>query len=691
MTAGVLRVPPQPTGGSHHVRMTRAGAAALWLGTLLCATTATAAAVVAHRNGMEQAGARTADAVVVTMFLVAGAVVLVHRPAHRLGLVLWCGGALWGTAALPLELAATTLVEDPDRAVLAVVAIVALAVRGAGWILVVVLLPLLFPAGRLPSPQWRPALRFALAALGVFEIGLLTAPEPLDYRLAGVDNPIGLPESWRPAVDLLPIVGLALVVVSALIGLMAVRDRRRSGDALVHQQVGALSAAAAISLLVGIWIVADLSERAIAFPLAVAVAGVPVAVGIAVLQHDLYDLRRAVNRTLVYGVLTGAVVVVYVVIVGGLGTVLSAELTGWLSVVAAAVVAVVFLPLRAAVQRPVNRLTYGAWDQPSEIVRRLGDRLADAAAPEHTLPAVVDALAESLRLPYVAVVDADGAVLASRGASDERPHDVPLVHQRVRVGSLRLAGLHRGPSVGRVLDALSQQLAPVVRALQLTRELQASRERLVLSREEERRRLRRDLHDGLGPALAGLTLRVDTARNTVGGDPAVDRALIELRDDVQEAVADVRRVVEDLRPAALDDLGLVGAVDALARRLGAGPLRVTVATEGPLPSLPAATEVAAYRIAQEAVTNAVRHAGPQAATVRVCLGTLAGRLLTVVVEDDGCGRGQASTAPARGNGLGTMREWAEELGGALTVDDRPEGGTVVRARLPLTTVLGAAS
>lgn len=669
-------------------RMTRAGAAALWLGTLLCVTAAALAAVVAHRSGMAQAGARVADAVVVAMFVVAGAVVLVHRPGHRIGLVLWAGGALWGVAALPLELAAARLVQGPARPALALVAVAALAVRGAGWILVVVLLPLLFPDGRLPSARWRPALRLAGTALAVFEIGMLTAPEPLDYRLTGIDNPLGLPASWRPAVDLLPITGLALVVASALVGLVAVRHRRRTGNALTRQQVGALSAAAGASLLAGVWIVVDLSERAIAFPLAV--AAIPVAVGVAVLQHDLYDLRHAVNRTLVYGLLTGAVVLVYVGVVGGLGAVLDAEIPGRLSVVAAALVAVAFLPLRDAVQRSVNRLTYGAWDQPGEIVARLGDRLADAAAPEQTLPAVVDALAESLRLPYVAVVGADGTVLASRGAAGEHPRDVPLIHQRVRVGTLRLAGLHRGATVGQVLDALAHQIAPVVRSLELSRELQASRERLILSREEERRRLRRELHDGLGPALAGLTLRVDTARNTVGSDPAVDRALRELRNDVQEAVADVRRVVEDLRPAALDDLGLVGAVDALSRRLRAGPLRVTVDAAGPLPALPAATEVAAYRITQEAVTNAVRHAGPGAATVRVSFTTVEGRSLTLVVEDDGCGRGPAST-PDRGNGLGTMREWAEELGGALAVDDRPGGGTVVRACLPLAAIPGGPS
>ncbi|MGY1827961.1 sensor histidine kinase [Blastococcus sp. SYSU DS0541] len=317
-----------------------------------------------------------------------------------------------------------------------------------------------------------------------------------------------------------------------------------------------------------------------------------------------------------------------------------------------------------------------------EVARRLGDRLADAAAPEHTLPAVVDALAESLRLPYVAVLGADGAVLASRGRPGPPEQQVPLVHERVEVGALRLAGVRRSATTVPVLTALAHQLAPVVRALELSHQLQASRERLVLSREEERRRLRRDLHDGLGPALAGLTLRVDTARNTVGGDPAVDRALLELRDDVQEAVADVRRVVEDLRPAALDDLGLPGALHALARRMSSSRLPVVVEGCPTVPALPAATEVAAYRIAQEAVTNAVRHAGPWATCVRVLLRAEAGRSLLVSVEDDGRGRA-AAPAPGRpGNGLSTMREWAEELGGELVVTDRVGGGTVVVAALP---------
>ncbi|MGY1836627.1 sensor histidine kinase [Blastococcus sp. SYSU DS0510] len=660
--------------------MGRAGAAGLWLASSAAVASAAGAAAVAVGNALPQAGARWVDAVVVLLFVVAGAVVLVHRPGHRIGLVLWAGGALWGLSSLPLEVAVARLVAGADQPGWAVVAVLALAVRGAGWITIVVLLPLLFPDGRLPSARWRPAVVLALGSLALFTGAVLTAPEPLDYRLARIRNPLGLPLDWRPAVDLLPLTGLALVAVSALVGLCAVAVRRRRGSPLVRQQVGALLVAAAVSLVVGLWIVVDQSRGAIAFPLAV--AALPVAVGVAVLQHDLYDLRLAVNRTLVYGVLTAGVVAVYVVVVGGVGAVLRSGDPGWAPVVAAAVVAVAFQPVRERVQRAVNRLTLGVWDEPVEVARHLGDRLADAAAPEHTLPAVVDALAESLRLPYVAVLGADGAVLASRGRPGPPEQQVPLVHERVEVGALRLAGVRRSATTVAVLTALAHQLAPVVRALELSHQLQASRERLVLSREEERRRLRRDLHDGLGPALAGLTLRVDTARNTVGGDPAVDRALLELRDDVQEAVADVRRVVEDLRPAALDDLGLPGALHALARRMSSGRLPVVVEGCPTVPALPAATEVAAYRIAQEAVTNAVRHAGPCATCVRVLLRAEAGRSLLVSVEDDGRGR-VAAPAPSRpGNGLSTMREWAEELGGELVVTDRIGGGTVVVAALP---------
>jgi len=194
----------------------------------------------------------------------------------------------------------------------------------------------------------------------------------------------------------------------------------------------------------------------------------------------------------------------------------------------------------------------------------------------------------------------------------------------------------------------------------------------VLAREEERRRLRRDLHDGLGPALAGLTLQVDTVRNEVH-DERADPHLLALRSGIQATVLDVRRIVEGLRPAALDDLGLAEAVRQLCAHT---ELPVSVEADD-LPRLAAATEVAAYRIVQEALTNASRHAGARHGCVR--LRTSPGQLV-VEVADDGCG---VVTPRPDGVGLGSMRSRAEEIGGTFELVAAPGQGTRVTARLPL--------
>jgi signal transduction histidine kinase len=200
----------------------------------------------------------------------------------------------------------------------------------------------------------------------------------------------------------------------------------------------------------------------------------------------------------------------------------------------------------------------------------------------------------------------------------------------------------------------------------------------VTAREEERRRLRRDLHDGLGPALAAIGMRAGAAEALVRADP--DRAsalLVELQSEVSAAVADVRRLVDALRPPAIDELGLVGALRLAADRLESpGSPRLDVASDGQLPDLPAAVEVAAYRIGTEAMTNAVRHA--EASTCSVTL--VGGEDLMVVVEDDGRGLPRELRS---GLGLVSMHERAAELGGECRVEPRAGGGTRVVARLPL--------
>jgi signal transduction histidine kinase len=210
--------------------------------------------------------------------------------------------------------------------------------------------------------------------------------------------------------------------------------------------------------------------------------------------------------------------------------------------------------------------------------------------------------------------------------------------------------------------------------------LLASRRRLVVAREEERRRIRRDLHDGIGPMLAAMTLKVDLARDVLRSDPdAADRALDGLKRDTQTAVAEIRRLTRELRPPALDELGVVEAIRQRAAEFagGVGTERVTieVAQTGALPPLDAAVEAAAYRITVEALTNVARHAHARHCAVRVS----GNGVLVVEVADDGVG-----FAAGRGAGVGmtSMRERCAELGGSLAVERTPDGWTVVRATLP---------
>ncbi len=232
----------------------------------------------------------------------------------------------------------------------------------------------------------------------------------------------------------------------------------------------------------------------------------------------------------------------------------------------------------------------------------------------------------------------------------------------------------------RLLDGLARHAGVAVHGVRVMSDLRRSREGLVLAREEERRRLRRDLHDELAPTLAALGLTAATVGELIPADPkAAASANDKLRTAIRATVGDVRRLVYDLRPPALDELGLVEAVRERASRLDGGEgLRVTVEAPEELPALPAAVEVAAYRIVQEALTNVSRHARASTCTVR--LACPEGRSLTVEVTDDGVGLPERSRG---GVGLHSMRERAAELGGTCEISPASPSGTRVLARLPI--------
>jgi signal transduction histidine kinase len=416
---------------------------------------------------------------------------------------------------------------------------------------------------------------------------------------------------------------------------------------------------------------------------------IPVSLGVAILRYRLWDIDIVINRTLVYGGLSVSITGIYVLIVAGLATLLQGRGYLIISPVAAALVAVLFAPLRDRLQRWANRLMYGYRDDPYQVLTRLGQTLQATVAPDAVLATIARAVQDALRLPFATVVLEGGAAPTWQGETVR----LPLVHRGERVGQLILA--HRAGEDGfseadlGLLEGLARQASIAVHAallreeaLRLSRDLQHSRERLVTAREEERRRLRRDLHDGLGPALASQTLSIDTARKLLHTSPeAADKLLAQLSEHTKAAVDDVRRLVYALRPPALDELGLVGALreQAATYEQGSG-VRVDVQA-GDLPALPAAVEVAAYRIGQEALTNVIRHSGASRCELTLGVEREDGQSVLVLgIADDGRGLAAGSI---QGVGLGSMRERAGELGGICEALNQPGGGLRVLARLPI--------
>ena len=411
----------------------------------------------------------------------------------------------------------------------------------------------------------------------------------------------------------------------------------------------------------------------------------PLSVAVAVLRHNLFDIDTLLNRALVYGSATFGIGAAYVVLVAVLGALFNSRGDLAPALIATGIAAVAFQPLRDRLQRLVNRMMYGERDDPAAVLSRLGARLEEALLPDAILPTLVETVAQALKVPYVSIslaADAELRTVAAYGRSKNAPTTFPLSYRGVRIG--RLAIEPRAPdepfSAGEkaLLETIARQASVAAYAVQTTADLRRSRERLVAAREEERRRLRRDLHDGLGPTLAALGLKLDAASNLVERRPgAVRQELENIRLQVQEAVEDLRRVVHALRPPALDDLGLVPALLEHVHRHEQSNLTLSFAAPPDLPPIPAAVELAAYRIVQEALANVVRHAD-----ARSCAVTLAVRDGALVIHIDDDGRGMPAN-PAPGVGLGSMGERAEELGGRCTVLPRAGGGTRVWAELPL--------
>ena len=417
---------------------------------------------------------------------------------------------------------------------------------------------------------------------------------------------------------------------------------------------------------------------------------IPLSLAVCILRYQLWDVDVIINRTLVYTLLTAIVVGLYAAIVGGLSAVFHSDNNPVMSLVATGVVAVSFHAIRDLIQRTINRLMFGYRDEPYTVLERLSQQLEPVVAVDEILPTVARTIAQALHLPYVAIVlENDGAArIAANYPKEERtPHHesisrLSLDYHGDHIGQLLLAPRGQDETFSaaesKLLATIARQASIAAYNVRLTEELQRSREELVITREEERRRLRRDLHDGLGPVLAAMSFRLDAIRNLADHDSESTKHIAtELKEQVQSSLAQVRRIAYNLRPPALDELGLVGALREHLTTISEGnqPEFTFTASDRSL-SLPAAVEVAAYRITLEAVTNVQRHS--QATSCHVDL-KLSDTHLHVCVTDNGTGIPQNNRA---GVGLTAMRERAEELGGYCTITNQ-KAGTMVDAILPL--------
>jgi signal transduction histidine kinase len=556
---------------------------------------------------------------------------------------------------------------------------------------------LLFPDGHLLSTRWR-AVAWA-AGLGTAAITFSVAfhPGPLEDMGMPGPNPSGISGN-AGVMNTLATVAAPLLLAGVLGSIASVIIRFRRTVGLERAQLKWLALAGVIvvvgnllgSIPYAIWPDDPLSRELSIIVSDLTIAGIVVAAGIAMLRYRLWDIDIIISRALVYSSLTALIIGIYVVVVASLGALFPSGEDLPASLFASAMVAICFQPLRGRLQLGVNRLLYGDRDDPYAVLGRLAERLEVVIASQFVLPTIVETVAEALKLPYAAIALRDGedfAIVAeyarSTSAVNGYAEILPLVYQSETIGQLMLAPRAPGESFSQndrqLLETIARQAGIASYNVRLTQDLQRSRERLVTTREEERRRLRRDLHDGLGPALAAISFKLDASTNLVGHDPDGARALAaELKVQIQALLGDIRRIAYDLRPPALDELGLVGALREHVASYQAHELQITLRMPAMLPPLSAAVEVAAYHILLEAIHNVTRHARAHHCTVQLsfCDG------LYLEVLDDGQGLPELVR---RGVGMVSMRERAEELGGTCLIENRRTRGTRVLVRLPMVT------
>ncbi|MFF2494820.1 histidine kinase [Agromyces sp. NPDC058064] len=669
----------------------RATAVAAFAVVLVCAAAALVLDYLTFRTGEEIPAAPGWVAAWRGLVLGAtGCLLLARLSWHPVPVLLTAGGLLAAIDGLALAWLNHGVLLLPDAPLLAEAFVFTQRLSVAAYLALPLAL-LVFPDGRFPRGPLR-AVAIGTAVLNVL-IVVVDLAMPWRVARAAFGNPDPRLLQWAtgewgvalpPAVwQSIGAIWMPTILTSVVLTAIVLCGRMVGADAELRRQIKWIVWAglvyAALFVVSALVLPYHLGQATVIVGTAVICA----AIIVAVTRRGLYRIDRLLSWTVVYGLVAISVVVIDVLLVATIGGLVEHQV---LAGAAMLIVLFAYLPLRDRVLTLANRLVNGRRGDPYGVVSTLAARLEETEEPGDQLHSLAASIAAAFASPYVGVevgTPDGGSLLARHGTVRDEVESIPLVYRGERIGRLEMSPGRRArlsPGDERLLADLVRHAASAVRASTLSAELQQIRVELVNAREDERRRMRRELHDGLGPELAGVQLRIEAARNVGAADPVeADRLLASAADDLRLAVGEIRRLAHDLRPPSLDDVGLAGAIEQLCRRFG-GEFEVTATRELPegLPAgLPAAVEVAAYRIVAEALVNVQRHARARHAWVRLSYDD--GRLV-VEVEDDG--RGVAAEAPA-GVGLLSMRERAVELGGALEVTGRSGGGTVVRAALPL--------
>ncbi len=665
------------------------------------------------------------EAVVLAAIAVLGALVASRRPRNPVG---------WILCVIPISLGLLILSAHIFWSLALAQPMLSGTAKFAAWLATWVwipamvpaltLFPLLFPTGRPPSRRWRWVIWAALGSIAALLASTPFQPGPFaDYPLA---NPVGAQGGLATAVGTLAFTGFVLMAAATLgsVTSLVVRFRRSRGEE--RQQLKWVTAAAALFVVIFITPTAQFAGEDVGFAtLLLGLLIVAVAVAIAVLRYRLYDIDIVINRSLVFVVLAGFITAVYAGVVVGLGRLLPVgENNLGLAVVATALVAVAFEPVRVRVQHWANRLVYGHRATPYETLAAMSSRIGSSADPDLVLAEAARLLAEGTGAGLAVVWVAQAGWLVPRGSAGGSMQGVgpvagpgwgagveavaldgagvPLipgadlveaVHQDGQlVGALSLA---KRPGEGvssadrRLVGELAGQAALLLANTRLRSrlrdrlaELRASRQRMLAAQDRARRGLERDLHDGAQQELVALKIKLGLARTIATKEGSADLAdrMLEAAAMADQAVDTLRDVARGIYPPLLESEGLGAALSAQARR---AELSVTVLDRG-TGRYPREVEATAYFVAVEALGNAVRHAHARHAHIELD-GTAA--TLTISVTDDGDGFDPDSTQ--HGSGLTHMTDRGDSAGGTLSVASRPGHGTTITLTLPIPVSAGA--